>query len=326
MWPGCTAPARPDQNAPTKQHSPNLPPPLCNLPPFVRPGGGAAPQICTTVSQHKSASAPCKKFLRRLIFPMPFGPSDAPPLRGGGIAMGGGGYSTHRAFSPTQGSLVAPMPPPQWGPVTAPQHFSALCPSHTPVAAPLPPSQRPPQCGACWGGGGSWVETCRPPVPPSAKGPKGSASVHQQSPPHASPPSVQSVPTQAPRRRGLPPIPHCAHRPPLGRCRSAVMSRGTRGSQACAQDRNTMRNAAKWAGRSVQLPQHAGRGVRGRRGNPRNRLPFEVAAGNNLSPSPSLSLPLSLSHTLSVSLSLSLPLSPSLSLSLPLPLPLVISY
>ena len=85
----------------------------CNLPPFVRPvppprggggggshevtppqgGGGIAPQICTRVSQCKSASA--KKFLWRIwrpVFTMLFGPSDGtPPRGGGGIARGGGG-------------------------------------------------------------------------------------------------------------------------------------------------------------------------------------------------------------------------------------------
>ena len=39
------------------------------------PGGrGAAPEICTIVSQCKSASAPCKNFLWRLVFPMLSGP------------------------------------------------------------------------------------------------------------------------------------------------------------------------------------------------------------------------------------------------------------
>ena len=68
-----------------------------------------APQICTIVSQRKSASAPsvpCKNFLWRLAFSMPFGPSDGPPppAGGGGLQGGedckgeGGGYNLQDAL------------------------------------------------------------------------------------------------------------------------------------------------------------------------------------------------------------------------------------
>ena len=69
------------------------PPPLCNLPPFVRPapprgGGGIAPQTCTIVSQCNSASArsaPCKIFFRAFGF---LGQVTVTGLQGGGGVQG----------------------------------------------------------------------------------------------------------------------------------------------------------------------------------------------------------------------------------------------
>ena len=88
-----------------RSHTIATPSPRCNLPLFVRPvlsgrgrqevtvpppwgGGGIAPQICTIVSQCKSASAPLAP-LRRQVFSMLFGPSDGSPPRG--LQGGGGG-------------------------------------------------------------------------------------------------------------------------------------------------------------------------------------------------------------------------------------------
>ena len=56
-------------------------------------GGGIAPQICTIVSQCKSASghsAPCKNFLRRLRIFYAFWAKCRTPPRGGGCKGGGG--------------------------------------------------------------------------------------------------------------------------------------------------------------------------------------------------------------------------------------------
>ena len=177
---------------------------------------------------------------------MPFGPSDAPPLRGGGgHCNGGGGYSTHRAFSPTQGSLVAPMPPPQWGPVTAPQHFSALCPSHTPVAAPLPPSQRPPQCGACWGGGG--VLGLRRAALPCPQVPKGQRAVPQcTSSPHPMPALLQF--SQCPHKHHVAAACH-----PSPTVRTGHRSGGA-GPLSCREVRGAPRRVPKTATQCVMQP------------------------------------------------------------------------
>ena len=51
-------------------------------------GGGIPPENCTIVSQCKSASAPCKNFLWRLVSSMLSGPRDPPPPGGGGYKGG----------------------------------------------------------------------------------------------------------------------------------------------------------------------------------------------------------------------------------------------